>query len=186
MTKILDRLPLMPRTQPVRFGQRQVMLYRDEVLVWISIGLHGEDSPERLSPPFPALLDTANNYDFYLHEHHLLHWAGIRPALLAVLGSKHIHQQQVPCHQADVWIYPNQPGSTELWKGKPPFHLEVPDGVAVAPLIPDKPVDPRLPLLGLPALRKNGLDLWFDSAAAHCYLRTADWRSKLIRWLQKL
>ena len=43
----------------------------------------------------------------------------------------------------------------------------------------------KAPLLGFPALRKNGLDFWFDSAAAHCYLRTAGWRSKIIRLLQK-
>jgi hypothetical protein len=43
MTRILDRLPLVPRTGPVSFGQRHVTIYRDEVLVWVSIGLHGED-----------------------------------------------------------------------------------------------------------------------------------------------
>jgi hypothetical protein len=185
MTKILDRLPVFLQPRTVTFGQRSVRIRRDELLVWLGISLPGEQRAERVSPPFPALLDTANNSECYLHEHHLVHWAGIRPDLLAVLGSKRINQQKTPCRQAGVWIYPNQPGTTDVWKGRPPFHLEVPDGIAVAPLLPDKPVAPRLPLLGLPALRKNALDFWFDSAAAHCYLRTADWRSKLIRLLQR-
>src|SRR5438477_11945210 len=103
MTKILDRLPPLPRTETVTFGQRHVAVYRDQLLIWVSLGLRGEEKPDPLAPPFPVLLDTGNNCDFYLHEHHLVHWAGIRPALLTVLGSKHINQQEVPCRDADVW-----------------------------------------------------------------------------------
>jgi hypothetical protein len=44
----------------------------------------------------------------------------------------------------------------------------------------------RVPLLGLPALRKNALDFWFDSEAGYCYLSTAGWRSKIMRVLHKL
>lgn len=76
MTKILDRLPPLPQTQNVPFGQRHVTVYRDALLVWLGIGLRGERRPELLSPPFPALLDSGNNYDFYLHEHHLVHSPG--------------------------------------------------------------------------------------------------------------
>ena len=68
-------------------------------MVWVSIGLHGEERPERVSPPFPALIDSGNNYDFSLNEHHLIHWAGIRPALL---GTTHINHQEVPRLQADL------------------------------------------------------------------------------------
>jgi hypothetical protein len=186
MTKILDRLPPFPATRSVAFGERHVRIHRDELLVWVGVGLRGEDQPEQVCPPFPALLDTANNCEFYLHEHHLVHWAGFRPALLAVLGSKYINQTQTPCHEADVWIYPNQPGTTEVWKGKPPFRLRLPNGIAVAAHQPDKPITPRLPLLGLPALRKNDLDFWFDGEAAYCYLCTAGWRSKIMRVLHKL
>jgi hypothetical protein len=185
MTKILDRLPLMPKTQSVTFGERHVTVYRDELLIWLSLGLPGEERLDLLSPPFPALLDSGNDCDCYLHEHHLVHWAGARPALLTGLGSKHINQQEVPCREADVWIYPNEPGTHRRRAGQPPFRLEIDEGIAVAPQQAEQPIDPRLPVLGFPALRKNGLDFWFDSAAAHCYLRTAGWRSKIIRLLQK-
>jgi hypothetical protein len=185
MTRILDRLPPLARTEAVPFGQRFVTAYRDELLVWVSLGLRGEEKVEPLSPPFPALLDTGNNCAFYLHEHHLVHWADLRPALLAVLGRKYINQQEVPFREADVWIYPNQPGTHLRWLGKPPVRLEMDEGVAVAIQRPGQPVEPRLPLLGLPALRTNGLDLWFDSAAGYCYLRTADWRSRIIRLIQR-
>jgi hypothetical protein len=102
MGKILDRLPFVLRTGPVSFGQRHVTLYRDELMVWVSIGLHGEERPERVSPPFPALIDPGNNDDFPLNEHHPMHRAGIRPALLALPGTKQINRQEVPRLQADV------------------------------------------------------------------------------------
>src|SRR5262245_18086542 len=107
--KILDRLPPLRQTQNVPFGQRNVTAFRDELLVWISLGLPGEMRLELLSPPFPAVLDSGNNCDLYLHEHHLIHWAGIRPALLTVLGSKTINRQEVPSYEADMWIYLNVP-----------------------------------------------------------------------------
>lgn len=186
MTKILDRLPLLPRTSSIAFGSQHVKMYRDEVLIWISIGLRGEDKLERLSPLFPAVLDTGNTYDFYLNEHHLENWAGIRRVLLPELGRRHVNQQVVTCHAADVWIYSNEPGSQKRRQGTPPFRLYVRSGIAVARQQGDKPITPRLPLLGLPALRNNGLDFWFDSQATHCYLRTAGWRSGIIRSLHKL
>lgn len=140
MTKILDCLPPFPASKSVAFGERHVRIHRDERLVWVGIGLRAEDKPERVCPPFPALLDTANNCEFYLHEHHLLHGAGFRPALLDVLGTKYINQAATPCHEADVWIYPNQPGTTEVWKGKAPFRLNIPNGLAVAARQPGKPI----------------------------------------------
>jgi hypothetical protein len=186
MGKILDRLPLVARTGPVSFGQRHVTVFRDELLIWVSVGLHGEESVERLSPPFPALLDSGNNYDFYLNEHHLVHWAGIRPDQVALLGTKYINRQEVPRRQADVWLYPNQPGTTDIWRGKAPFHLEVPDGIAIRPANPEALVEPRLPLLGFPALRTNELDFWFDSKAARCHVWTAGWRGRIVRLLSRL
>ncbi len=185
MTKILDRLPAMPRSTPVDFGQRQVTVFPDELLVWVSVGLPGEAQPQLLSPPFPALLDSGNGCDFYLNEHHLVHWAGISPGSLIVLARKQINQQQVPFREADVWVYPNEPGTYRRQEGKPPFLLANVEGVAVAPELAGQRPAPRLPLLGFPALRKNRLDFWFDGAAAHCYLRTAGWRSRLVRWLQR-
>lgn len=105
MTRILNRLPLLPRQETVSFGkqdERTVVFSRDSLLVWLSVGLRGEDDPRRLSPPFPAVLDSGNTCEAYLHEHHLVHWAGIRPALLAVLTSKRINEVPVPFREADV------------------------------------------------------------------------------------
>jgi hypothetical protein len=180
--KILDRLPLLTRTEGISFGHRHVPFHRDEILVWLSISLRGEHDPERLSPPFPAVLDTGNNFAFYLHEHHLAHWAGFRRLGLAQLGTKRVNQRDVPCHEADVWVHPNAPGTWQRAPGKRPFRLFLKEGIAIGPPVPDQPMFPRVPLLGVAALRDNDLDLWFDSQSAQCHVWTAGWRSKIM-WL---
>jgi hypothetical protein len=78
--KIIDRLPLLPASQLIRFGRRNVRFHRDSMVVWLSVSLP----------------------------------------------------------------------------------------------------------LGFPALRENDLDFWFDSKTGQFSVRTADWRSRLIRLLYRL
>jgi hypothetical protein len=184
--KILERLPLLPRPKTFRFGERHVPFLRDEIVVWLSVGLPGERDPGRLSPPFPGLIDSGNNSEFYLHEHHLVQWAGIRPAVLAPLESRRVNGRDVRSYEADVWIHPNLPGTQDQWPGKAPLRLELEQGIAVGPAVPDQPIVPRVPLLGLSALRNNGLDFWFDSKTAQCHVWAAGWRSKVMRLLSWL
>ncbi len=184
--KILDRLPVLPQPKTFHFGERHVRFLRDEIVVWLSISLRGERDPRRLSPAFPGLIDSGNNSEFFLHEHHLLQWAGIRPAFLPPLEGRRINNRDVPAYEADVWIYPNLPGTQERWPGKKPFRLELEQGIAVGLPVPGQSVFPRVPLLGLSALRNNDLDFWFDSKAAQCHVWTAGWRSKLVRLLSRL
>ncbi|HZU38245.1 MAG TPA: hypothetical protein VFA18_20140 [Gemmataceae bacterium] len=122
MTKILDRLPPLPQSTDDPFEGRHVRVRRGQLLVWTTIGLRGERRIERLSPAFPVLFDTGNNYDFYLHEHRLVNWAGIRPSLLMVLGRRTVNEQvAIPCRAADVWLYPNEAGTYQRAADKPPF-----------------------------------------------------------------
>jgi len=184
--KPIDRLPLLTRTEAVTFGQRHVSFHRDEILIWLSVGLPGEHDPRRISPAFPAVLDTGNGSACYLHEHHLIDWAGISPALLGVLRGKRVNQRDVPCLEADVWIHPNTP---RTWKRSPrgqPYRLEIREGIAVGPPVPEQPIFPRVPLLGVAALRENGLAFWFDSKAAPCHVWTAGWLSTVMRLLSRL
>jgi hypothetical protein len=183
---ILDRLPLLARTETITFRPRHVAFHRDEILVWLSVGLRGEHDPQRISPPFPALLDTGNNSGFYLHEHHLVQWAGIRPAVLPSLGTRRVNQRDVPSRDADVWVHPNTPRTWQRAPGKLPFRLELVEGVAVGPPMADQAVFPRMPLLGVAALRDNGLGFWFDSKAAQFHVWTAGWRSKVVRLLCRI
>lgn len=181
--KILDRLPMLSETTPIRFGEHQTTLHRNAIVVWISIGVFGESDPQRISPPFPALLDSGNNCEAYLHEYHLVHWAGIRPAFLPHRGARNLNEQAVPFREADIWIHPNLPGSFDRSLLRVPFPMRLGDGIAVGPKRADGTIFPRLPLIGFSALRRNRLDYWFDSKTGHSFLRTASWRSCIIRSL---
>ena len=117
--------------------------------------------PEENIPRFPALLDTGNNFAFSVQDRHLREWAGLDPGLLVVLGDIEINGQVVTRRRATVWLYPNVPGRQDAADGRPPFRLDLNKGIAVYP--PDAvPPGPRLPLLGLPALLENDLDLWLE------------------------
>jgi hypothetical protein len=145
----------------------------------------GALKPEEYIPRFPALLDTGNNADFSVKDRHLREWAGIDPDLLFALEKIEVNGQVVTRRRATVWVYPNVPGGQEVDRGRPPFRLEIPKGIAVYP--PNAiPPGPRLPLLGLPAFLKNDLDWWLDPERRHITVQTRNWRRPLIRLLCRL
>jgi hypothetical protein len=184
--KILDRLPLLTETRTIRFGQRHVVFHRNAQVVWISIGLEGAQDSSQISAPFPALVDSGNNSECFIHEHHLIHWAGIQPNHLDPQGTIRINGRDIPQRRADVWVHPNLPGTHERNPQRSPFRLQISDGIAVGPKQVDDIVFPRVPLLGFSALYQNNLDYWFDSKTGHSFLRTASWRSRVIRWLYRI
>ena len=131
--KILQHLPLLSNSRPIRFGQRHVSFHRNALVIWLIVGLSSDKRGEYLSPAFPALLDSGNNSEFFLHEHHLLHWAGMHPNQFETTGSVNINGQRISLLEADVWIHPNLPGSHERDPLRSPFRLELDDGLAIAP-----------------------------------------------------
>ncbi len=181
--KILDRLPLLPRTRSVRFADRHIPFHRNSIVIWLGIGQPGERDWRHSCDPFPVLLDSGNNYDCFLHEHHLTHWAGMQPTQFETTGSIRINDHDVPRLRADMWIYANVPGTHERDPERAPTRIRLVEGVGVGPARPDGFVFPRVPLLGLSALQKNAFDYWFDSKTGYSYLRTADWRSRVVRAL---
>jgi hypothetical protein len=62
------------------------------------------------------------------------------------------------------------------------IRILVSKGIAVHAQDADSP-GPRLPLLGLPAFRGNGLDFWLDPERRHVTVQSRTWRRPLIRLL---
>jgi len=185
--KILDRLPLLTASQSIGFRQRHVSFHRNALVIWLSIGRRGNKNPLHISPAFPAMLDSGNNSACFLHEHHLIQWAGIQPNQLETIGSVRINDQRIAQLKADVWIHPNVPGTHEHDSQRLPFRVHIAKGLAVGrPRPDDNTLFPRVPLLGFSALKMNALDYWFDSKTGYSYLRTADWRSRLVRGLYRM
>jgi hypothetical protein len=183
--KIIDRLPIPDKRTSLQFQNRYTTIHRNQILVWVSVHLSGALEPEVDRPKFPALMDTGNNFDFSMQDRQLREWAGIEPGLLVGLGDIEINGKVVTCRRATVWLYPNVPGSLEAASGTPPLELTMPRGIAVYGQN-DIPAGPRLPLLGLPALLNNDLDLWLDPQQRQISVQQHGWSRGLIRLLRRL
>jgi hypothetical protein len=184
MTRILDRLPILDKRTTATFDDKHVKVHRDQILVWVSINLAGIPDFQPQIPKIPAILDTGNNFDFSIQPRHLREWAGIDPILLPLLGDIEIDGQRAQRHEAALWLHPNIRGLRDAASDRPPHLLEMQKGIAVYPR-DAVPPGPRLPLLGLPALLNNGLDLWLDPEWRSISVQTRTWRRRIIRFLQR-
>lgn len=185
MSKILDRLPILPARKDEPFGERHARVRRNQILVWVSVHLKGILQPETNTPRVPALLDTGNNFDFSSQHRHLREWAGLDPSALPYLGQVEINDRPVDRYGATVWLHPNVPGTRTVRLQERPHLLEMPRGIAVYARDAD-PLGPRLPLLGLPALLHNDLDLFLDPELRQVTVQTRTWRRQLMRLLARL
>jgi hypothetical protein len=154
-------------------------------LVWVSVHPSEVRFPEENIPRFPALLDTGNNFGFWVRDRHLREWAGLDPGLLEALGSITIEGKVVTRREATVWLYPNVPGRQDAAAGEAACRLDMSKGIAV--FTQDAvPPGPRLPPIGLTAFLENDLDVWLDPEGRHVTVQSRTWRRPLIRLLCRL
>ena len=179
--KILDRLPYSTQPPPpVVVCGRSVRVKPYQIVVWVSVAVADLEWDSR-TPAFPAILDTGNTFTFSIFQSQLVQWAGIQPPLLRRLGTIREGGHPYPCHEADVWPHPNVPGRRDRRTDRQPLRLPLQKGIAVYPNAASPP--PHLPLLGLRALTENNLHLTIDGQRRLVWLRTPDWRTRLLRWL---
>ncbi len=143
--KIIDRLPISERPHILSVGEDVVQVYRNQIIVWLSI-----DDALR---PFPAVLDTGHGHNLSLSETQLARWS---VAMLLRIGELQMDQRRVVQYAAEVRLHCNVRGKTEL-KGDS-YPLEMPQGITVLP----EGDAPRLPLIGLRAIVANKLRLLID------------------------
>jgi hypothetical protein len=169
MARLLHRLPIPTADTVVRLGEEPIRVKAYEILVWVSLSARKVQNPSRL-PRFPALLDTAHTHNFTIQEEHLQRWAGFGPDALA-LGSGRVRHQgrRFPLRAAMVWLHPNEPGRWDRIADRPPYPLDLPEGILVYPAGSSFP---RLPLLGLRALLHNKLRLVVDGTTGLVSLHT--------------
>ena len=120
--------------------------------------------------PFPAVLDTGFNHGFLLQHAHFQAWTGyqLTPANFRAVGRLGVYGSQANLHEADLWLHANARGRRDEFARRSPFRLALELGAAVSP-IADKP---RLPLLGMLAIQRNGLKLTIDGSRERVTLRT--------------
>lgn len=171
MPTILRDLPFFSEKPPdVEFDGRSIPIKADQIMVWVGIteGEQTEFDPRR--PWFPAILDPGFSHNFSIRHEHLIRWAGLDPRWLKRRQEVRINKEVVPLYKADVWLHPNVPGKRDRAAGGEPFRVELDTGIAVYPA--NTPNAPRLPLLGLRALRRARLHLTIDCDRCAVTLRT--------------
>jgi hypothetical protein len=108
--------------------------------VVVPIGLWAGD---QLSPRFPAILDTGHSHNLSIRREQFREWV---KADLKQTGFIRVNNQVVPLAQADLDLEGTR--------------IRCPEGIAVYP--DSHPSAPRLPLLGLRAIVRNGLTVIID------------------------
>ena len=124
-------IPEQPGTVATPTGP--VLLRPFQIAVEVSLSVGG-----RHSPIFPAILDTGHSHNFSIRHDQLRDWAGLA---LRQIGFIKVNQQIVPLAECDL-----------VMDG---VELKCLDGIAVYP--DHHPAAPRLPLLGLRVLVRNGV-----------------------------
>jgi hypothetical protein len=180
--KILDRLPYWTEPAPPVIVRGQAMpVRRYQIIVWVSVSVPGLVEWDPRTPAIPAILDTGNTFTLAIFQRQLIQWAGLQPQLLRMVGTIKERGNHYPCHKAHVWLHANVPGRRDRCTDRPPLRLRLQKGIAVYPDAGPRP--PHLPLLGLQALTENNLHLTIDGERRLVWLRTPDWRTRLLRWL---
>jgi hypothetical protein len=157
---LLDRLPIADRPHLVNVQGKFVDVYRNQIVVWVSIA----GAPR----PFPALLDTGHSHNFSISSGQLRRWSG---AVLEMIGDLEIGKTRVSQFRAEILRHSNVRGHSTL-SGRT-YRLETPQGISV--FDEGSEPAPRLPLLGLRTLIANQLRLAIDGKRREVTLRTAGW-----------
>lgn len=112
---------------------------------------------------FPAVLDTGCTSSLEIDETHLEQWAGLRKEYLDIIQKKIGYDgRPFERRRADVWVHstPYKQPKSSLYKH--PLWLEKSSFINVMDHDGERPW-PRLPVLGLGALTRNGLHLQVDT-----------------------
>src|SRR4051812_19754120 len=122
--KILDRLPFSEDRGEVTAPDGIVLVRPYQIIVMVSVApQQWTELPEGV-PRFPAILDTGTNHNFALRRDHFDRWSRL---ILPRVGQIWVGHHELPLLAANVWIYPNRPGTNETGD-RPPYKLELAEG----------------------------------------------------------
>jgi hypothetical protein len=153
---ILRQLPFAEVPSSIEVAGETIAVRAYQIIVWVS--LTADEAHSASAPHFPAILDTGHNHNFSIREGQMLRWAGLRADQCPKVGAILVNRQEIPLRRANLWIHRNRPSTAELLPK--PFRLPIPEGVSVYPA--DSSNAPRLPLMGLRGLVRNGLRLLME------------------------
>ncbi len=174
MATILRRMPFFQANTTLRIPNGPaVEVKHDQIVVWTSLASADPSEFPKSDSRIPAVLDLGFNGEFLLREDHIRDWTKLEwtEADFPFVGTVTVHGEKVPLFEASVWMHKNVPGfRDQIGEGKP-HRLDMDLGVAVCP---EAMRQVRLPLLGLSAIRKNGLRLLVNGEKRHVSLRASN------------
>jgi hypothetical protein len=151
-------------------SNRPLRVYHDQIVVWASLA-PAASLPAGL-PLFPALIDTGYNDGFLMQQRQAEAW--MTPAVFAQFSRNGLYlplgRTGLPCWDADLWVYPNVPGTRDPDPAGAPIRLNLPLGVTLIP--PGSAYTKEKPLIGLRAIRFNGLTLRLDGRHRRVWIDT--------------
>lgn len=165
--KLIDRQPLREESSEVWSPDGAALVKPFQIVVMVSLSVGDVFEPG--SRRFPAIIDTGLNHNFAIRREHLDRWTGLRPPVRKPVT---IQKREIPLAAANVWIYRNQPGTSET-SDLPPLRLRTSEGIAVYPEDIANPA--RLPILGLRAPVPSDLKLIIDGKRRTVTLKTPGW-----------
>jgi hypothetical protein len=170
MPPILRQLPIFDQATTLRVPNGPVVPIKPlQIICWASITPPGLAALPPGAQRFPVVIDTGFNDNFLLQAQHFTTWAGLALQDFTAMDFLSVYGQRVPLLDVDIWLYRNIPGHRDQLANALPFRLQLDSGVGVCPASLNAP---RLPLLGMRALRRNDLQLFLDSRACRLWLRT--------------
>lgn len=178
MPAILRRLPFFAQETHVVAGDRRIKVRSDQIVVWISIAAESETTWRAGALRFPAILDTGCNHNLVIREDHLAVFAGISLRMLPQSRSLRIQGRRAVELRADLWLHRNRAGRRDEFADRQPYLLNTHEGIAVMEAVEGDDY-PRLPLLGLRALRWANLHVWINCRSRHISISTG-WLSGML------
>jgi hypothetical protein len=173
MPTIIRRLPFVEKDRELSFAGLSCVVRHNQIVVWLSVLQTGLSFDTSSPPPlFPAILDTGHNHNFIIQDVQLASWANYSKELLPYAGTVYVNREPVELYDANLWLYPNIPGQIEPNGGAVPVRLPINGGIAISTQ------KPRVPLLGIRAMRSAMLHLSIHSAEGLVSIRAPADRSR--------
>lgn len=160
MTQIVCRSPIFDDATYVHVAGEKVLIRPYQVVVWVQLKVG-----EKASPCVPAILDTGHSLNFSIAQDQLVSWADVDLGSLRRIGRTRINRQHFSLYAANLLLRANVAGQRDRFRDQKSQELALREGIVVYPS--GDPSAPRLPLLGIRGLLRNGLRTVVDGKRMH-------------------
>ncbi|MBX9624654.1 MAG: hypothetical protein K2X82_12675 [Gemmataceae bacterium] len=152
-------------------NNQPLQVVHDQIVLWVSLTPRGWASPAG-SALFPVVLDTGFNDTLLMRQEQADAWVGAAEVARLPLTNRtlRVGQDFVDGRDADLWLWPNVPGTRDPDPGGMPVRLELPGGAWIAAV--GSYVARDKPLIGLRLIRHNGLTVRLDGLARRVSVET--------------